>query len=424
MGLDLGYFLKSGFWVSFRYVFISFSGLILSIGFARLGSRELFGQYQSLLAFIALVSIFSLPGLAVTAFRSATEGRDWAMVQVVRYSFYASFLALPFIFGYAFYSWYWLGETTYALGLFLGGIFFPFLYSTNKWYVIYEAHSLFRPVAWRSMLLSASTTLSIVVALFFHQGLLFVLLLYFFFTAFLNGIFFLEAKRRVVVQEENQMDMRYTLLVSLQKFIFSLSESLPVLSISFLFGFEMLALFQVAYLLVSAVAGFLGGIAATYLPLLFRYKTFAHGKIFFQHLIIGVVLFLVLRVFIEVFFLDVYGEAYREALVIAECLSWLVILLPMRSFLINYFTAKDKNQHIIIILIIANILSFGTLLYLKDISFQMSVVAYSLALQITFILPLLWYYFADAKTQNTPKGGVVAPCNEATYTSEVATEKY
>lgn len=403
VGLDLSYFLKNGFWVTFRYAFISLSGLILSIGFARLGDKELFGQYQSLLAFLALASVFTLPGLAMAAFRCAAEGHDRTMVQAVRYSFYASFIALPIIFGYALYDWYIEGETIYALGLVFGGVFFPFLYSTNKWYVIYEAHSHFYLVTWRALLLSVTTTVGVLSALYFQQGLLFVLLTYFSIVAVLNGVFFLEAKKNIANQkDEGTIDMRYAILVSLQKFVFALTENLPVLAISFLFGFEMLALFQVAFLLINAVAGFLGGISATYLPMLFRYKTFTYGKIFLQNLGIGIVLFLCLRIFIEVFFLRLYGEGYREALGMAQQLSWLVILFPMKSFLINYFTAKDKNQHIVFVSIIANLLSLGTLFYFKDAPFQTSVVTYITALQFTFILPLLWFYSLEAKRPIDP----------------------
>ena len=32
--------------------------------------------------------------------------------------------------------------------LILGALFFPFLYATNKWYVVYEAHSIFAAVTW------------------------------------------------------------------------------------------------------------------------------------------------------------------------------------------------------------------------------------------------------------------------------------
>lgn len=398
IGLDLSYFIKSGFWITFRYVIVSLFGLALSIGFARLAAKELLGEYQMVLAFLSLVSVFSLPGLNLAALKSVARGDDGAVVKAVRLSFLGSLLALPFIAGYAAYVFFIQGNSLVGSAFLLGAFFFPFFYASNTWYVFYEARSIFYPVTWRVALLSLLTTLGLLGALSLQASLFMLLAIYFGANSLLNGIFFWEVWRRVKKEEkrEETLDISYGLSVSGQKFVFSLAENLPVLAISFLFGFEALALFQIAYFFMSAIAGFMSGLSATYLPLLFRYKTLHYNKIVLQNIIIGFVLFFFCRAFIEALFIFMYGEAYRESLSIARNLSYLIIIFPLKTFLLNYLTTQSKNLAIVIVFLFANAVSLAVLYIAKNTSFPASVSFYLYALNIFLVLPLLFIYFATA----------------------------
>jgi len=398
IGLDLRYFFKSGFFVAVRYGVVSFFGLALSIGFARLGSKALLGEYQFVLAFFGLVSVFSLPGLNIAAFKAVTEGSNRAIIKAVRYSFYGSLLGLPLILAYAAYVFFFQGNTLMAGALLLGAVFFPFFYAPNTWYVFYEARSLFHSVTWRVILTSILVTAGLLIALYFHTGLFLLLILYFGINAVSSWIFFLEVWKKVEREGKGEavLDTGYGLSVSVQKFVFSLVENLPVLAISFLFGFEALALFQIAYFFMSAMAGFMSGLSATYLPLLFRYKQLAYGRVLAQNIVLGIALFVVFRIFLEVFFIFMYGEAYRESLSIARNLSFLVILFPLKTFLLNFLTTQSKNLALVGTFLFANAVSLMVLYLTKNTPFPMSVSFYLYTLNISLIIPLLFVYFSTA----------------------------
>lgn len=398
IGLDLNYFIKSGFWITFRYGFVSLFGLALSIGFARLATKELLGEYQMILAFLSLISIFSLPGLNLSALKSVTRGDDGAVVKAVRLSFLGSLMALPFIAGYAAYIFFIQGNSLIGLAFLLGAFFFPFFYAFNTWYVFYEARSIFYPVTWRVTLLSLLTTLGLLGALSLQANLLMLLAIYFGVNSLFNGIFFWEVWKRVKKEKkrEESLDIGYGLSVSGQKFVFSLAENLPVLALSFLFGFETLALFQIAYFFISAIAGLMSGLSAAYLPLLFRYKKLAYGRVLVQNIVIGIILFVVFRIFLEVFFIFMYGEAYRESLSIARNLSFLLIFFPLKTFLLNFLTTQSKNLAIVITFLFANAVSLAVLYTAKNIPFPVSVSFYLYALNISLVIPLLFIYFSIA----------------------------
>lgn len=398
VGLDLGYFFKSSFWVSLRYVSISLFGLAISIGFARLGTKELLGEYQMVLAFLGLVSVFSLPGLNLAALKSVTHGDDGAVVKAVKLSFFSSLFALPIIGAYAAYIFFIQGNSLIASTFILGAFFFPFFYAFNTWYVYYEARSIFYPVTWRVTLISLLTTLGLLGALSLQASLFILLIIYFGVNSLFNGIFFWEVWKKVKKEEkkEETLDISYGLSVSGQKFVFSLAENLPALAVSFLFGFSALALFQIAYFFINAIAGLLNGLSATYLPLLFRYKTLNYKKILLQNIIIGFILFFLGRAFIEVFFVLMYGEAYRESFLIAQNLSYLIVLFPLKAFILNFLTAQGRNMAIVSTFLFANAVSLIVLYIAKNTPFPVSVSSYLYVLNISLVIPLLFVYFSIA----------------------------
>lgn len=396
IGLDIAYFLKSGSIVSFRYVAISLFGILLSIGFARLGSKEIFGQYQAILAVFGILSIFSLPGLNMAALKSVASGNDRAVIQAVKLSFLGALIGIPVLACYAAYSFFITRDISFVQAVLFGSVLFPFFYAMNTWYVFYEGRSQFFSVAWRTVVLNGVVTASLLTALFLQANLVALLLLFLGIFTLANSLFFFEVFKKVrSVPWDGRgdiLDLRYGFLVSLQKFLFSLAENLPVLLISFVFGFEMLAVFQIAFFFITAVSGFLSGLSATYLPQLFRYAKLSNGRIIVQHLGIGVLLFVCFRVGVEWFFLPLYGESYRESFLIVKDFSFLILFLPIKTFLLNFFTVKNKNVFIMLVFLLANMLSAIVLFLTHDMSFSASVTWYLYVLNGALIIPLILSY--------------------------------
>lgn len=393
-GLDVEYFLKSGFSVSVRYAIVSLSGVVASIGFARLGSKELLGQYQSVLALVGLVSVFSLPGMNMAAFKAVIDGWDEGIIKAVKYSFFSSLFGLPVLFGYAAYQFYFLGHQELAHSLMLGALFLPFFYAANTWYVYYEARSHFSAVSMRVILTSVLTTGALVGSLYFHASLFTIVGVYLFIGTLSNWFFFFQVRKRIIREKvkTSSLDIGYGLSVTAQKFVLSLTENLPALAIASLFGFAPLAIFQIAYFVINAVAGFLNGLSATYLPLLFRATALNYWKVLFQNLFLGVILFFILRLFLSIFFLPLYGIRYQESLVIANGLSFLVMLFPLKIFLSNFLTVKKKNFLLSAVFLMANALSLFVLYLTRNLTFSASVCFYMYTLHFALLIPLLMFY--------------------------------
>jgi len=74
--IDLPYLIKNEFWVYLRLGTSLITGLAVSIVFARLAPREVYGQYNFVLAILAIASILSIPGLKSAVLRSTARGNE------------------------------------------------------------------------------------------------------------------------------------------------------------------------------------------------------------------------------------------------------------------------------------------------------------------------------------------------------------
>lgn len=397
VGLNLPYFLKNGFWVSLRYGILALSGLIISIAFTRFGEKELLGQYQFVLSFISFVSIFSLLGLNVSALKSVIQGQEAGIIRAVRISFFASIIGAIIVIAYGIYR---LNDNN-LLGsaLILSGFSFPFFYAPNTWYTFYEGKSLFREVSLRTILINIAITLGIIPGLFFGLNVLVLIAIYLFINIIFHWAFYFEVLTKIKDKSNNLLDTKYGIYVSLQKFVYGFSNNAPPIAISFLFGFDLLAIYHITYYVIGTISGFLGSLSSIYMPLLFKNIKLDYKRIVLQNIAIGFLFFLGFGIFVKLFFLLLYGEDYMGSVQLAYYLSFILILLPLRIFLINFFTTQKKNFLIICVFAFANLISLGIFYLVKNTGFNASVSIYLYSLQFLIVIPLLVVYFSTASNK-------------------------
>ncbi|MEK7549630.1 MAG: oligosaccharide flippase family protein [Patescibacteria group bacterium] len=393
VGFDAEYFFKNGFWVTLRYIFITGLGISLSVAFARLASKELYGQYQFIIAFIAFFSFLSLPGLNVVTLREAVHGNMSALRQAVQKSFfwgigisvisvlYGAYLVLT-------------GGPHLGFALMAGGVIAPFFYAPNNWYVFYEGRLDFRSSTVRIIITQILLFLFMFAGLFFHLSILFLVVFYFAIQAFLNIYFYTEVSKQIEKVSTQVLDMRFALLATFQKFSWSLSESLQIFIIAFLYGFEMLAVFQVAYLLIAAFSGFVGAFSSLYFPLIMKKERVLVGKSLFHNLLLGILGAFAYILFLKLFFLFFYGEAYQQSLQLAYSFSLLVVFIPLRLYIINFFTAHKENVAVIVANIFSNSIALFAFFGFKDFGFEISVLAYMYTLHFSLLFFLGIVYIA------------------------------
>lgn len=393
-------------WVTIRYGVVSISGLIISLGFAHFSSKETLGQYQFVLSLLALFSVFSLPGLNMAALQAIAKNKLVAVLDAVWWSFKTSLLALPFLLGY---GWYLLAHDQTMLGVTImaASLIFPFFYGPNTWYVFYEGRSIFWPVALRTIIASGAVMITIVLATYWQFNIFWLVVIYLTVSAGFTSYFFWEVRKKILSMPSSErsgaLNRKYGLHVSAQKFVYTLSESLPPLAVSFMLGHVAVANFQVANLFLGAMTGFIGALAAISLPRLFSEIDSFHKNVFLQNIVIGALAAVGYYLIVRIGFLLLYGHDYQESYLLALTLFPLPFFISLRTFLINYFTAQQRNGLIVVIYVIANSLALvGFYWAAHAISFVKAAALYLYLLNLLLLLPLLIAYMIKAFYKTYP----------------------
>lgn len=399
IGLNLPYFTKNGFWILVRYVAIGLSGLAISIGFTRLGTKELFGKYQFILNFLAFWSFLSLPGLNTAALKEVALGNDGAVKRAVKYSFLCALFAIPVLVGYGIMKLN-QGDADIAKTLIFAGIIFPFFYAPNTWSVFFEGKLHFKSSSIRIIANNLILALFILVGLFLKAGLFKLVAIYLLINVFFNWVFYAEVIKKTK-GISGKIDLKYGIECTLQKFTNNFSETIPALIITVIFGFEATATYQIAYFLVALATGFIAALSSLYMPLLFKYDKLNHIGILFQNLIIGVLFFAGFFVFVRSLFFIFYGRSYQDSYALALIFSFAIIFIPLKNYLFNFFIAKQRNKFLTLANLGANLLALTVFYLIKKIGFNFSVPVYFYLFNFLVLVPLLFSYFFMA-SKKTP----------------------
>lgn len=394
--------LKNSFWVTTRYAYLSFTGFIVSLGFAHFVSKETFGQYQLVLATLGLLSFLSLPGLNIAAIKAMTKKQPQAVLEAIGYSFKWSLLAVPLLIGYGYYQLAHQ-QSVFGLSLIAAGVLFPLYYAPNTWYAFYEGQYQFRAVALRTIISATVVALALLTGLYFKLSVLWLVTIFLAVSSLFSFYFYLEIRRRLSGQPKRQksLDLGFGLRVSLQKSVYTISESLPPLAVGFLLGHASVAVFQIANLFLGAVSALIAALAAITLPALFTTPNATANAA--QALITGLLASLGYYLLVRLLFSYFYGPEYQTSYQIALLLTALPLVVAIRTFLVNYFTTQEKTGTIIVTYVLANLLSLGGFwLLTRSVSLVSATSGYLYLLNLTIVLPLLIRYLLLLRPAGLP----------------------
>jgi O-antigen/teichoic acid export membrane protein len=391
-GLDFRYFLLNGNWVSLRFLVVSLTGFTLSFFFTNFGSKELLGQYQLALSILAIVSLVSFLGLNSSAMEGVVRGRDASVFRAARLIFCFSWIGSPILIALGLYYTFILEQSVFGSMLMFSAFLFPFFYATSSWNIFYEGKQLFKESALRIITLNLILTGALVVAILLDLNAFWLLGIYLGVSIILQAKFLLTIFRDLRDRTNDYIDTKFGIAVSFQKFVSGLSSNLPPLVISFFFGIEILAIYYIAYFVVSAFSSFLNNIFSLYLPILFKKVALNHRSILLNSVITGVLGWLAFIIFLKFFFIRIYGDGYQDSLRLAYAISFLLLLIPLHTYLVGFFSTRRKNRFLISIFILANCIGVLEIYFMNHLGFFWSIITYLYTLEIITTLPLLGYY--------------------------------
>lgn len=392
VGLNLFYLIKNGSWVSLRFGILAVAGWLLSLAFVRLGTKELLGQYQYILSLVSMASIFSLPGLNVSALEAIVKGRETGIFRAVKLSFLLSLLAVPILVGIGFFNWFFEGNILIGKALIIAGLLVPLYYALNTWNVYYDAKCLFKEGSLRIIFINIFLNSFLILGLILKLNVLGLIIIYLTVNILFFGYYFLEVAKKIKNRAKDFIDITFSIKVSVQKFVLGLSGNIPPIAISYLFGIEFVAIYFIAYYFISAITAFLGAFTTLYIPKLFKGLKLNHKNIMFQNMFAGVILWVFFVLFLKVFFIPIYGSGYQKSLEIAYRISFLLLLIPLKTYFYGFFMTQKRNYLLINTALIANLAALIFLYLAKSENFSFAISTYLYVLEILTLAPLLVIY--------------------------------
>lgn len=400
IGLDLHYFFRSGKWVLLRYVVISATGLALTVTFTHFADKETFGHYQFALATIGILSIFSLPGLNTASMREAMRGNFGGVKKSIYLSFFLSLLIA--VFGAAIGTWmiFLKGNEASGLAILAAALVAPFFYGPNNWYVFYESKLDFKSTTIRIMFSSVIAAIAAIILIIFEREALWIVLAYLGIQSIFGWIYFAEAVRKFTgLARGSVLDIKYGIACTIQKFTATtLNENFPTLMIATAYGFQNLAIFQVAYFCFASLSGLFGAFASTYTPLLFKYGEIRVYRAIFQNLALGITLAFVYLTAVWLLFLPVFGTAYQSSLSIALAFAIFIPFVPVKIFLSSYYSSRNRNSFISATNVFSGLSAGFLLWFFRDANVLFAtILSFGIMYLIQVVMPLGDYAFNVSK---------------------------
>ncbi len=244
--LDLTYYFKSAPYLAAAQAVAIVCGILLSVAFARLVPKEVYGQYNYLFSILGMLMILTLPGMNTAISQAAARGYDQVFPKGVKLRLKWSLLGSLVAFGIgAFY--YWQGSSTLGICLMAAALFFP-PYSTGESYesFLYGKKRFGKASLYQSIAKVVSIAIPIAV-MFYTKDLLWIVIAYLISFTVINIFFLLlTITREKLNQEVDSESFAFGKHLTAQGVITSISAHLDKIIIGIFLSFQALAIYSIA----------------------------------------------------------------------------------------------------------------------------------------------------------------------------------
>jgi O-antigen/teichoic acid export membrane protein len=185
---DMVYFAKGGFWLTLGQIFSAGSAFLLSIAFANLLPKEVYGNYKYILSMASILSIPTLAGISTAITQAAAKGFDGSFIPAIKKRIKWGLLGAVssvILAGYYFLQ----GNTTLTFGFLIAGIFLPFMDPFNSYISLLLGKKRFKVSTKYGIITKIIYTIAAAIVLFSTDNLYLIVLTYFIVYTLLRFIF-------------------------------------------------------------------------------------------------------------------------------------------------------------------------------------------------------------------------------------------
>jgi len=344
---DMIYLAKGGFWLILGKISTSLITLATMFAFAKWVPKETFGKYQYIISVIAILTIFTLPGMSNSLIRSIARGKEGmlALCAKTKMKWSSIGIAISLIIS----SWYFVqGNSSLGICFLIASFLFPFPSIFNLFSCFWQGKKRFDVQNKYLILINILEALIFIPVLFLTNNLVLIMFAYFFSRAIFRGIFFFKVTtQKIKNQERDNETLPFGKHLTIMQSVNIFANQIDKIIIWQFLGPIPVAIYSFAQLSVREVQGIIP-FSALFLPKLSQ-KNFKEikkelFKKFFKLFSISIPLYLLFFVLAPIGYKIVFSN-YMEAIPYAKVLAISIILLPF-SLLSASLTAAMKTREL------------------------------------------------------------------------------
>lgn len=366
---DIRYLLKGGAWLGVGQGVAMAAGFLLSVAFANLVPKEVFGTYKFVFSLAGLFGTFSLTAMGTAVTQAVARGFDGALAQGMRASLRWSLISVTITLGAALY-YYINGNNVLAFSLVIVAFSAPLIAAWNLSFSFLKGKKDFRRDTLYGILLSVVPPVFIVGVLLFSENVPLIIAAYFIPVALLSYSAYRRTTNLYPLSGKTDLDTpRYGFNLSAMSILGRVASYIDKILLFHFLGAAPLAVYSFAIAPVQYALRANGIFRTLALPKLAERDIPALKRTLPRKILIHFTLSALVTaayVLLAPFFFDIFFPAYRDAVIYSQALALLILTAP-GVWLGQTLTAHAKTRQLYIINTVSPIMKIGLLLILTPL---------------------------------------------------------
>lgn len=337
--------LIGGSWLLFERLFFIVKGFILSLLFANFLTKETFGAYQFVMAFIGTACVFALPGMATAMIQAIARGQGGTLRLGVKLMFRYAFWGSFFLVGAALYATL-KGHATGNLLLFLAPLLPVYAVVVGGWRSFLTGKERFQEAAKIGIVGETLMLLIFLGVIFLFPSEAALVLTAFLVPICFYGIFLLKYLREATLEPADESNLEFGKRLSWLYGVGVVASYVDKLVIGHFLGFAELAVFVIASIIPDQIRDAVRVVVGFVLPGFSRMEDTPMNRRIILKGIMVLFLLVTLAVGIYIFLAPLlftwFFPKYAEAITYTQVAALASLTVPF-MILDSYFRARKDD---------------------------------------------------------------------------------
>ncbi len=264
---DMVYLTKNSSWLTVGQFVSAMASFSLSILFANLLSKEVYGSYRFILASTSFLTIFTLPGLNVALIRSVAKHASGTIYPALKTRLSWSVLTGLSSLGIAGYYWFFAHNVDMAASFLIAALFLPLMESFLLYESVLQGKKQFNVMTQQNIIATLVAVITMIITLLVTDTLYVIVSAYFIPWTVMRYIFLKKIFRTIPITETIDPNaITYGKHLSLMSIVGIAATQLDKILLFTVLGPLQVATYSIAIAPLEQIKGFLKNIYTIALP--------------------------------------------------------------------------------------------------------------------------------------------------------------